>query len=69
MIGKLSTCLAALLVGGVLAAGCGEGTTAPSAQTNAGDNSRLTSRWQARARMGIATDARWQTDYGMKFIT
>src|SRR4051794_984988 len=37
---------------------------APAATTNAGDNSRSTSRYQQRARMGIATDVRWQTDYG-----
>src|SRR4051812_892648 len=37
---------------------------APAATTNAGDNSRMTGRYQQRARMGLATDVRWQTDYG-----
>jgi Porin subfamily len=35
-----------------------------SSVQNAGDNSRLNSLYQQRARMGIATDVRWQTDYG-----
>jgi len=35
-----------------------------SSVQNAGDNSRLNSLYQQRARMGIAADVRWQTAYG-----